>query len=139
MNPRRSPSPSSIPGNSRGQECGRAGSPRSGRDFLAIALVIVTPWLGRLHSEQILRDRFSIFLHDEGKGYLAREQDRTFKDLPAAIPYLVNFGSITVLDLTDCEQLTNVDGLKELKAYFMRHFLLRDRTSEKLAEANVKG
>jgi hypothetical protein len=56
----------------------------------AIGLFLTTPWLKRMHSEQILRDRFSIFLDDEGNGYLAREQDLDFQDLPSAVPYLVD-------------------------------------------------
>jgi Leucine-rich repeat (LRR) protein len=83
--------------------------------IVAVALLVATPWLERVNSEQILRDRFSFFLHDEGNGYLAQEQKRSFNDLPAAIRYLVNFGHITALDLRH-SALTNVDALKELKA-----------------------
>ena len=83
----------------------------------AIGLCLVTPWLGRMHSDQILRDRFSFFLQDTGNGYLAQEQrPSTFRDLSGAIPHLVNFGGIINLDLSNCTLLTNIDALKELKA-----------------------
>jgi hypothetical protein len=82
----------------------------------AFGLFLTTSWLKRMHSEQILRDRFSIFLHDEGNGYLAREQDLDFQDLTSAVPYLVDFGSVTALELTNCSKLVNVDALKDLKA-----------------------
>jgi Leucine-rich repeat (LRR) protein len=83
----------------------------------AIGLFIAAPWLSRMHSEQILRDRFAIFLHDEGHGYLAQAVGSFFgeQELSAAISHLVNFGSITVLVLQNT-RLTNVDALKDLKA-----------------------
>jgi hypothetical protein len=79
-------------------------------------LFIAAPWLSRQRAEEILRDRFSMYLHDQGDGYLASEQSSNFTDLPGAVDELVNFGSITELNLTNCLRLTNVDGLKGLTA-----------------------
>ena len=80
------------------------------------ALFIAAPWLRRQRAEEILRDRISMYLHDQGDGYLASEQSSNFTDLRGAVEELVNFGSITELNLTNCLQLTNVDGLKALTA-----------------------
>ncbi len=81
----------------------------------ALALIFAAPWLGRIRSEQILRDRFLIFLHSEGFGYLAKEQNPDFNGLRQAIPHLVNFGSVRVFDLSNCKRLYEIDGLKDLK------------------------
>ena len=81
----------------------------------AIGFFVATPWLQQIHSEQILRDNFSIFSdHEQATGYLARAEDSDFLDVSGAIPYLVNF-DIRVVDLGGLKAALQLDALKNLK------------------------
>ena len=78
------------------------------------SLVFAVPWLDRKAAESQLETTYNFWVKETTQGYVLKEENSEFNDLLAANSYLRKLDPVTLI-LSICKNLTNVDGLKNLK------------------------
>lgn len=87
----------------------------SGWIVVVAGLLLSGPWLEHVRVESVLRDRFYFYFTAEHGRYAVETSSTLFRDLDAAVPYLLKLGPIRSLTLSHCVFLTNIDALAKLK------------------------